>query len=69
MSRAVLIQEVYERCGDCVWFRGQYYPPYDGLPEEYNGECNAPGVIYQFKINGDTKFKNGFPQGCPLEEG
>jgi hypothetical protein len=58
-----------KRCADCIWYKGVYHPPLDEMNEYYNGKCTAPKAIYTMRIDGDTKFYDGFPRGCPLEEG
>jgi hypothetical protein len=58
-----------ERCADCLYFKGVHYDAFKGTPEEYQGQCTYPEAIYEMRIDGDTKFYDGFPAGCPLEEG
>jgi len=58
-----------ERCADCIWYHGEYYGAIGHIPEEYKGKCKHPKAIYEMRIDGYTKFYDGFPAGCPLEEG
>jgi hypothetical protein len=60
---------VLKRCADCIWYEGDHYEAIGHIPEEYDGKCTYPKTIYQFRIDGTTKFYDGFPAGCPLEEG